>query len=309
MMPVTSHPASTRRRVSLRALLASLVAATWLFATSVAPTSAASVTGADAVNIRECPSVDCEVLATAPLGAELKVTGQATGSFLPVSYDGVDGYAFDLYVSVPGEEAPWLTSGEPGCQRVALIFNIGIGDPPSERVVETLLDRDVPATMFAMGWWAEEQPDYLRRLADEGFVIGSHGHARNELTTLDDAAIVADLKAADEAIARVIGSDPEPWFTPYAAASDPRVRAIVADAGYLPVGWEVPAADYGADATAGQVYERVMNNIYDGAIVEMHLDGPATEWSTAEALPWIIDELRADGYDFVTVPDLAMPCA
>ena len=300
---------SGHRRATLRATLASIVAVAWLLLNGVVPARAAAVTGADAVNIRACPSVDCEVLATAPLGARLRVTGEAEGSFLPVRYSGVDGYAFDLYVTESGEEAPWLTSGEPGCQRVALIFNIGIGDPPSETVVDTLLDRQVPATMFAMGWWAEEQPVYLRRLADEGFVIGSHGHNRQELTTLDDTAIAADLKAADEAIARVTGNEPEPWFTPYAAASDPRVRAVVGAAGYLPVGWEVPAADYGADATSAEVYDRVMSNIYDGAIVEMHLDGPATEWSTAEALPWIIDELEAEGYDFVTVPEMATPCA
>ena len=120
---------------------------------------------------------------------------------------------------------------------------------------------------------------------------------------------VADFAATDGAIARVTGSLPEPWFTPYAAASDPRVRAVVAAAGYLPVGWEVPAADYGADATSAEVYERVMGNVYDGAIVEMHLDGPATEWSTAEALPWIIDELETQGYDFVTVPEMVTPCA
>ena len=45
-----------------------------------------------------------------------------------------------------------------------------------------------------------------------------------------------------------------------------------------------------------------------GAIVEFHLDGPATEWSTAVALPGIIDGLRSQGYDLVTVADLAKPC-
>jgi hypothetical protein len=52
-----------------------------------------------------------------------------------------------------------------------------------------------------------------------------------------------------------------------------------------------------------------MPNVYDGAIVELHLDGPASATSTGVALPWIVDELRDAGYTFVTIPELARPCA
>ena len=113
---------------------------------------------------------------------------------------------------------------------------------------------------------------------------------------------------ATAAIEAATGTPPVPYFTPYAAAIDARVRHLVADQGYLSVGWEVPAADYGAEATAEGVYARVMDNIYDGAIVELHLDGPASAESTGRALPRMIDALRAQGYQFVTIPQLLAPC-
>jgi uncharacterized protein YraI len=76
----------------------------------------------------------------------------------------------------------------------------------------------------------------------------------------------------------------------------------------LPVGWHLAAADYASWATETSVYTRVMNQVYPGAVIEFHLDGPATETSTARALPRIIDGLRGQGYELVTVPELADGC-
>ena len=176
-------------------------------------------------------------------------------------------------------------------------------------ILQDLAEKEVPATIFAMGWWASQHPDELRQIDALGFPIGSHGDQRVKLTDLTDEQIVADVVAASSAIAAVLGRPPEPWFTPYANDVDDRVRRLVGSLGFMPVGWDVPAADFDRSATANSVYARVMPNAYDGAIVEFHLDGPKSATSTAVALPWIVDELRDQGYTFVTIPEIAQPCS
>jgi peptidoglycan/xylan/chitin deacetylase (PgdA/CDA1 family) len=123
-----------------------------------------------------------------------------------------------------------------------------------------------------------------------------------------DAEVVADVQAAEAAIEAAIGRPPERLFTPYAGAIDDRVRGLVAGLGYLPIGWTAPADDWDFDATPEQVFRNVMERVEDGAIVELHLDAPASATSTAVALPWIVGELRKQGYHFVTIPELAVPC-
>lgn len=268
---------------------------------------AATVSGTDAVLIRACPSLNCEIVGTAPLGTSLDITGEPQDGFVPVVWQGISGFAYRLFVSNPGE-SPWLVRGEAGCNQVALIFNIGIGFTPSQSILDTLMGRDVAATMFPMGWWAPEYPDYLRSLNEAGFVIGTHGDQRNLLTGADDETVLRDVEASILAIEAVIERPIDPWFTPYAAATDERIRSIVAGLGIMPVGWTVAANDYGESATSEEVFDRIMTEVHPGAIVEFHLDGPATESSTAIALPGIIDGLRAQGYDLVTVADLARPC-
>ena len=268
----------------------------------------ATVVGTPALEIRECPEVSCAVLDTVPLGAAVQVTGDAVDGYLPVQRGDITGVVPAVFVATDPENPPYFVAGEPGCNRVAWIFNIGVGAEPATGILDTLAAKDVPATMFVMGWWVEQRPPILDRMVQEGYLIASHGYGANELPTLDDAAVMEDLQSATAAIEAATGQPMAPYFTPYAAAIDARVRHLVADQGYLTVGWEVPAADYGADATEEGVYARVMNNIYDGAIVELHLDGPASAESTGRALPRMIDDLRAQGYQFVTIPEMLEPC-
>ncbi len=306
-----SHRQPNGRSRRGAALLQSMVAALLtlaLFGPASANTTLDGVVGGtSAVNIRACPALDCQVIGSASLGDSIDITGEIVDGFHPVLWYGRDGYVFALYVTPPGE-APWFVEGEGPCQRVALAFNIGIGDEPSQSVVDTLVETDTPASMFPMGWWAETYPEYLIQLDDAGFVIGTHGDQQLFLTTLSDDAIAEDVSNSVDAIEAVIERDLDQLFTPYAADTDPRVRSIVSSLGLLPVGWNVSANDYGEDATEAGVYDRVMDNVYPGAIVELHLDGPATDTSTALALPRIIDDLQSEGYEFVTVPELSLPC-
>ena len=210
---------------------------------------------------------------------------------------------------VQAQEGTWeLTAGEPGCQRVALIFNIGMDYEPRMGVLDGLVAAGVPATVFPMGWWAWTYPDLVRRMADQGFVVGSHGDQAIPLTLRSDWEVAQDVRDAHWAIESVLGYAPAPYSTRYAADRADRVRAIVAGEGYVPVGWEVSAADWTAEASPMSVYANVMDNVYDGAIVELHLDAPNTAGSTEVALPWIVADLSALGYTFVTVPELSYAC-
>lgn len=225
-----------------------------------------------------------------------------------VGASGGHGASTVFSVIAPGGSR-YLDQGLPGCGRIAILFNIGIGYPLDTGVLNTLKARGVPATMFAMGWWADANPRTLTRLANDGYLIGSHGYARQELTSESDDVVRADIRAASAAIERITGAPSVPWFTPYAAAIDGRVKNLIVAEGYTPVGWRISAADYDTTATEGSVYSRVVGNAYDGAIVEFHIDGPATAASTGRALPRIIDTLRARGFTFVSVPQMAVGCS
>lgn len=270
----------------------------------------ANVIGAYRVDILACPRPTCAVLGQIPLNASVIVTGVPVDDFVPVRYRSSAGFVqrFHLFEPSLGTAAPEFAEGAAGCDRVALIFNIGSGYQPATAILDTLAAEQVPATMFLMGWWAEQNPALVQRMVADGHPLGSHGNLPPELTGRSDDDVAADLRAASTAIERAAGEPPGPWFTPYAAAIDDRVRAIAAAQGYLSVGWTVRSEDWNPAATADEVYRRVVAAVHDGAIVELHLDASTSVDSTAVALPWIISDLRAAGYRFVSIPEMVGPC-
>jgi len=105
-----------------------------------------------------------------------------------------------------------------------------------------------------------------------------------------------------------MGYSPGPWFTPFAGASDDRVRSVAEGLGLTTVGWSVESGDWDPSATADSVYANVLDGAFDGAIVELHLDASRSLDATAGALPQIIADLSGQGYGFVSVPEMAGGC-
>jgi len=305
-----------RRSLSIQITLVALVLLLPVSATSTlaAPSASpgalpATVIGTNTLYLRDCPVLTCRVVTSIPLGETVDVVGEAVDGFLPVRWRAHEGWAYRLFLSADASQPGLVRSGVPGCNRIALIFNAGIGHQPSESILETLIATQAPVTLFAMGWWAEAYPDYLHRMATgANVVVGTHGDTQTFLTGASDDEVVAEIHNSADAIEAVTGYEPARYYTPYATDSDQRVEAIIAGEGYLPVAWTVAAADYNHDDTAQEVYDRVMGGAHDGAIIELHLDGPATADSTALALPSIIRDLEAEGYQLVTVPEILLPC-
>jgi peptidoglycan-N-acetylglucosamine deacetylase len=201
-----------------------------------------------------------------------------------------------------------LSAGTPGCFQVALMFNIGAGYDPAVGILDTLGSYGVPASMFVMGWLAEQNPWLVQQIAAWGHPVGSHGYVPPELTSRSDDDVAWDLQAASDALSWALGYYPGPWFTPYASASDDRVRSIASSLGLITVGWSVGSGDWDPGASADSIYSNVVNGAFDGAIIELHLDAQRSVDGTAVALPWIIEDLSARGYSFVTVPQISSWC-
>jgi peptidoglycan-N-acetylglucosamine deacetylase len=195
--------------------------------------------------------------------------------------------------------------------RVALTFDAEHPDRPwcpadaAERILDTLRDERVRATMFLQGRWAKSQPATAKRIADEGHLVGNHTHYHARMPLLNDDGIAADLTDAAAAIEAITGVDPHPWFRcPFGAGhDDPRVLAGVTALGYRNVHWHVEVDDWEPWRTGEAIATDAISQIRqhgDGAVALLHT------WpgGTAEALPSIVDGLREAGASFVTVDEL-----
>lgn len=167
-------------------------------------------------------------------------------------------------------------------------------------VLDVLASKHVKATFFCTGQAVLANQQLGLRTVREGHAIGSHGwdHANfSRLGFNDSLKRLIDDRDVWWRLARVV---PLPFFRPPYGAYTSTTVAAAGAAGYSAVVlWEVDPFDWRLPGVAA-IVSRVVGRTTPGAIDLMH-----TLPQTAAALPTIIDRLRARGYSFMTLPELA----
>jgi peptidoglycan/xylan/chitin deacetylase (PgdA/CDA1 family) len=201
-----------------------------------------------------------------------------------------------------------FASGPARDRRVALTFDDGPA-ASTDAVLDVLSAEDVRATFFAIGAFVSGRESTLRRALAAGHEFGVHGFNHvNALLVRDPETLSRELSACADELERAVGERPQLVRPPYGGDAGRTAR----EAGRLGLGpvvlWTVLGFDWEDGERAESIVERVLDEVHPGAIVCLH-DGdrkdPAVHRAaTVAALPAIVQGLRSDGYDLVTVSQL-----
>lgn len=193
-----------------------------------------------------------------------------------------------------------VASGAVNCGQtkcIALTFDDGPG-PHTAELLDTLGRHGARATFFPVGSSAAARPDLLRRMSAEGHLVGNHGWAHRDLSTLPSSKIAHSLGTTDHAVAAAVGRPPTLVRPPYGAVSL-EVRNVARERGMSLVGWDVDTHDQ-REPRARSIADQAVKQAHPGAIVLMH----DVNRATVDAIPDMLERLRGKGYTFVTVPEL-----
>jgi peptidoglycan/xylan/chitin deacetylase (PgdA/CDA1 family) len=194
----------------------------------------------------------------------------------------------------------------PGSAKVvALTFDAGANANGVASILATLAGRQAPGTFFLTGAFVDAFPTASRNIA-ASYPIGNHTQNHKDLTQLTTTGVQAEVRTGAASIQRVTGVNPQPYFRfPYGAVNARTIATVNAEC-YVPFRWTVDS--WGWKGTAGgmsadEVERRVVGALRPGAIVLMHVGSNPDDGSTfdANALPRIIDAIRAQGFTLVTL--------
>jgi peptidoglycan/xylan/chitin deacetylase (PgdA/CDA1 family) len=169
-------------------------------------------------------------------------------------------------------------------------------------IVNVLVRYDVPATFFMGGDWMRTHPSETQELAAIPlFELGNHSWSHPDFEGLDEAALTQEIMKAQQMLYDLSGRQARLFRLP-AGKYDALALIMIAWHGLYTIQWDADSADPVGDNDAGMMSGLVEERVANGSIVLFHANGRG--WHTAEALPIIIENLRAEGFSFVTVSQL-----
>jgi peptidoglycan/xylan/chitin deacetylase (PgdA/CDA1 family) len=193
-------------------------------------------------------------------------------------------------------------------QVVALTFDAGANDAGLQKILATLSAKDVAGTFFLTGNWAEANLSGVARIVAAGHRVANHSMTHPGFTGLTEDQINRQVLAAEQ-VMLAAGADPRPLFRFPFGERDTRTISAVNDLGYVAVRWTVDTLGWkgtSGGVTPQAVTDRTLAALRPGEIVLMHIGSNPDDGTTldADALPDIIDRIRAEGYGFVTLDAL-----
>ncbi len=202
---------------------------------------------------------------------------------------GVQGGAGSLSVSSPEDYFDR--------KMVALTFDDGHHPVYTERLLDGLKKRNVKATFFLIGKSADKYPELVKRMAEEGHLIGNHtmDHVQLNHKTYEEA--IEQIRQSNQIISQITGQTPQYIRPPFGEWS----KELQEEVDMTAVLWDVDPVDWKVKNTE-IVVKRILKNARDGDIILLH----DVYGTSVDAALEIVDQMQAEGYEFVTVDEIIL---
>jgi peptidoglycan/xylan/chitin deacetylase (PgdA/CDA1 family) len=184
---------------------------------------------------------------------------------------------------------------------VALTFDDGPGPKNTAQVLEILKKNNIKATFFMVGMMVKNFPQVAKQVAADGHVIGNHTW-HHWYRRMDVATAASEIDRTADIIYKTTGVKTT-LFRPPGGFLHNGLADYAKNQKYAIMMWSDESSDTQRREQPSALVKNVIKGVKPGAIVLMH-DGGGNRSRTVQALPQIISDFKAQGYKFVTIPEL-----
>ena len=190
--------------------------------------------------------------------------------------------------------------------QICLTFDAGYENGCTAQILDTLQKHNVKAAFFLVGSYLEQNPELVKRMAEEGHTVGNHTYHHRDMAAITDEAVFREeLTAVEDLYRNITGEEMSKYYRPpegvYSVENLKQAQAL----GYRTIFWSLAYVDWNNDSqpTKEEAFSKLIPRIHNGAIVLLH--------STSKTNAAILDELLTKwedlGYEFVTLDQLYAP--
>lgn len=170
----------------------------------------------------------------------------------------------------------------------------------TSKVLDVLLEKDVSAAFFCTLDHIKKQPELIKRMIDEGHIVGNHSATHPSFAQISRTQMVKEIEDTENYLRENFGYCAK-YFRFPAGEYNESALELVSSLGYMSVFWSVAYNDWNVDDIKGKDYavKTVTERLHDGAVILLH----SVSQDNADALGEIIDTARSQGYVFKSLTD------
>jgi peptidoglycan-N-acetylmuramic acid deacetylase len=194
--------------------------------------------------------------------------------------------------------------GDTNKKELYLTFDNGYENGYTAQIMDVLKEKKVPAAFFVTGHYLKDQPDLVKRMVEEGHIVGNHSWHHPDFTQVSDKRLSKELRQVEEEFERLTGVQGLKYLRPPRGIFSERTLALSQKEGYMNVFWSLAYVDWKIDQQKGWTYafDSITRQLHPGAVMLLH----TVSRDNAEALAQVIDHLRKEGYEFRSLDDLVI---
>lgn len=180
-------------------------------------------------------------------------------------------------------------------KKIALTFDDGPHPYYTEQLLDGLKERGAKATFFVLGEHAEQYPELVERMSEEGHLIGNHTYSHMQLNQSNSEAFKEELVQTSRLIEELTGQEVQYVRPPYGTWN----KKFEKELNMFPVLWTIDPLDWSSSNVSG-IVNKVTSKAKDNSIILMHDEYKTTVTAALQ----IVDKLQEEGYEFVTVEEI-----
>ncbi|NRT89378.1 delta-lactam-biosynthetic de-N-acetylase [Clostridium beijerinckii] len=184
-----------------------------------------------------------------------------------------------------------------------LTFDEGYENGNTGKILDILKEYKVPAAFFVVKPYIDTQPELIKRMVDEGHVVGNHTvHHPSMAQIRDKEKFEAEFTGVENAFKELTGQDMPKFFRPPMGKYSKKSLAMTKDLGYKTIFWSFAYKDWLVNNQPSESYavEKICKGAHPGSIMLLH----AVSNTNTKVLSSVIKTLQQEGYEFKSLNDL-----
>ena len=194
-------------------------------------------------------------------------------------------------------------AGNPEEKTIYLTFDAGYDKGTCKTVLDTLKKHNVPAAFFLVGNFFDTHPELVKRMADEGHIVGNHTMSHPDMGAISDIeSFKKELEGVEEKYGKITGKQMLKVYRPPQGKFSEENLKMANSLGYKTFFWSLAYVDWleNKQPSKEEAFSKLLTRIHPGAIVLLH----STSKTNAEILDELLTRWKEMGYKFGSLSEI-----